>query len=220
MMKDSTEQPHFWQVSGQNQTYTELCNALYERELLRLSQCPASDVVQLPRQLASLPFYIRKAAQRILKVQSPLLLDSQNASWFASQAVSCPLNRQRPDQIARFFEKAAKPGLLVPVYQERLGVERILLDAIDEVDLAGQRLHCNQHGWFAFAGTPLSTDNTDKFLLQPVKVVMTACCCGHQWSNQKRSSPRALSLRELLLTTDLNWKNFAKPILRAPLATS
>ncbi|MEE2002518.1 hypothetical protein QWY20_13730 [Alkalimonas sp. MEB108] len=219
-MKDSTDQPHFWQVSGQNQTYTELCNALYERELLRLSQWPASRAAELPRQLASLPFYIRKAAQRILKVQSPLLLDSQNASWFASQAATCPLNRQRPDQIARFFEKYAKPGLLVPVYQEQLGVERILLDTIDEVDKAGQRLHCNQQGWFAFAGTPLSSANTDKFLLQPVKVVMTACCCGHQWSNQKRSSPRALSLRELLLTTDLNWKNFAKPILQAPLATS
>lgn len=219
-MKDAADQPHFWQVSGQNQTYTELCNALYERELLRLSKMTEAELPQLPRQLASLPFYIRKAAQRILKVQSPLLLDSQNASWFAPQAASCPLNRQRPDQIARFFEKAAKPGILVPVYQEQLGVERIVLDSVDEVDHQGQRLHCNQHGWFAFAGTPLSPENADNFLLQPVKVVMTACCCGHQWSNQKRTSPRVLSLRELLLTTGLNWKNFAKPLRQQPLAMS
>lgn len=220
MMKEAMEQPHFWQVSSQNQTYTELCNALYERELLRLAQPGAVAAEQLPAILASLPFYIRKAAQRILKVQSPLLLDSQNASWYASQATHCPVNRQRPDQIARFFEKAAKPGLLVPVYREHLGGEAILLDAIDEVDKVGQRLHCNQHGWFAFAGTPLGSDNADKFVLQPIKVVMTACCCGHQWSNQKRAVPRALSLRELLLTTGVNWKNFAKPHLQSPLAMS
>ncbi|MCH8537289.1 MAG: hypothetical protein LAT66_05885 [Alkalimonas sp.] len=217
MNEYAADQPHFWQVSSQNQTYTELCNALYERELLRLSQQNATDLTQLPKQLASLPFYIRKAAQRILRTDSPLSLDSQNASWFASQAAKCPLNRQRPDQIARFFEKAAKPGLLVPVYQEQLGIESFLLDSVDQVDHAGQRLHCNAHGWFAFSGTPLSEDNADKFLLQPVKVVMTACCCGHQWSNKKRSSPRALTLRELLLTSCLNWKNFAKPVQQPPL---
>lgn len=217
MNDDTADQPHFWQVSSQNQTYTELCNALYERELLRLSQQSVSELVNLPKQLASLPFYIRKAAQRILRATSPLSLDSQNASWFASQSAKCPLNRQRPDQIARFFEKAAKPGLLVPVYQEQLGVETFILDSVDQVDHLGQRVHCNAHGWFDYSGTPLDECNADKFMLQPVKVVMTACCCGHQWSNQKRSSPRALSLRELLLSSCLNWKNFAKPLPYVPL---
>lgn len=206
----AADHPHFWQVSSQNQTYTELCNALYERELLRLSQQSPVQLAQLPKQLASLPFYVRKAAQRILRADSPLTLDSQNASWFASQAAKCPLNRQRPDQIARFFEKSARPGLLVPVYQEQLGIETFSVDSIDQVDPVGQRVHCNAYGWFDYSGTPLDEANADKFLLQPGKVVMSACCCGHQWSNQKRSSPRALTLRELLLTSCLNWKNFAK----------
>lgn len=67
-MSDMTNlQPHFWQVSRENQTYTELCNALYERELLRLSQLSTEQLLRLPNRLASLPFYIRRAASNILQ---------------------------------------------------------------------------------------------------------------------------------------------------------
>ncbi|MDP5188942.1 hypothetical protein ORJ03_03355, partial [Rheinheimera baltica] len=86
MIDTSSNQPHFWQVSRDNQTYTELCNALYERELLRLSQLTTEQLLRLPNRLASLPFYIRRAASNILQQQSALALDSLNASWYYKQA--------------------------------------------------------------------------------------------------------------------------------------
>jgi hypothetical protein len=211
MIEPLSNQPHFWQVSSDNQTYTELCNALYERELLRLAKMSAEQLPLLQKRLAALPFYIRRAAANIVTCQSELKLDSQNASWFYKQPASCPARKQQADPIASFYQKAAKPGLIVPVYVEQLTQEQIVLDTVDEVDTAAERLHCNEHGWFSFNGTPLQSDNASKFLLKPNKAIVTAACCGHQWLNNERKAPRVLSLRELLLTSRLNWHNFAKP---------
>lgn len=212
-MSDMTHlQPHFWQVSRENQTYTELCNALYERELLRLSQLSTEQLLRLPNRLASLPFYIRRAASNILQQQTELQLDSQNASWFAKQAATCPARKQQADPIDAFYRKYAKPGLIVPVYITQLTHEQIVLDSVDEVDSQGMRLHCNEHGWFSFGGTPLESGNSDKFLLKPAKAIITAACCGHQWLNGDKKPPRLLSLRELLLASRINWHNFAKPL--------
>lgn len=212
MIDASRNQPHFWQVSGENQTYTELCNALYERELLRLSRLSTEQLLRLPNRLASLPFYIRRAAANILQQSSGLQLDSLNASWYHQQAAVCPARKQQADPIEAFYSKHAKPGLIVPVYITLLSHEQITLDSVDEVDVAGMRLHCNEHGWFAFTGTPLAQQNSDKFLLKPAKAILTAACCGHQWLNGNRTPPRLLSLRELLLASRLNWQNFAKPL--------
>ena len=180
--------------------------------LLRLSQLPAEQLVNLAGRLASLTFYIRRAASNILKQQAELQLDSQNGSWYSLQAKRCPARKQQADPIDVFYQKHAKPGLVVPIYIMHLNQEYILLDTIDEVDQAGLRLHCNQHGWFALSGTPLQADNSEKFLLKPTKTIMTAACCGHQWLKEDRTTPRLLSLRELLLTSRLNWRNFAKPL--------
>ena len=98
------------------------------------------------------------------------------------------------------------------MYITELTHEQIVLDSVDEVDMAGLRLHCNEHGWFSFSGTPLEQQNSDKFLLKPVKSIMAAACCGHQWLNGDKKPPRLLSLRELLLASRLNWQNFAKPL--------
>ncbi|GAB60085.1 hypothetical protein [Rheinheimera nanhaiensis] len=212
MIDAGATQPHFWQVSRENQTYTELCNALYERELLRLSQLSTEQLLRLPNRLASLPFYIRRAASNILQQQTELQLDSQNASWFAKQAGSCPARKQQADPIDAFYRKYAKPGLIVPVYITQLTHEQIVLDSVDEVDSEGMRLHCNEQGWFSFGGTPLETGNSDKFLLKPAKAIITAACCGHQWLNGDKKPPRLLSLRELLLASRINWHNFAKPL--------
>lgn len=208
MKEYNSEQQHFWQVSQDNQTYTELCNALYEREILQLSRLPAD---MLPARLSSLSFYIRKAASYILQYPSVLELDSLNASWFAKQSASCPAQKQQADPIAAFYMKAAKPGLVVPIYITELTLEVIVLDSIDEVDRDNERIHCNEHGWFSFSGTPLQTDNSDKFLLKATKPIMAAACCGHQWLNHEKTAARSLSLRELLLASRLNWQNFAKP---------
>jgi hypothetical protein len=212
MIDASMNQPHFWQVSRDNQTYTELCNALYERELLRLSQLSTEQLLRLPNRLASLPFYIRRAASNILQQQTTLELDSQNASWYCKQSATCPAQKQQAAPIDAFYQKYAKPGLIVPVYISHLTHEQIVLDSVDEVDTSGLRLHCNEHGWFSFSGTPLEVQNSDKFLLKPVKSIMTAACCGHQWLNGSKKPPRLLSLRELLLASRLNWHNFAKPL--------
>lgn len=212
MIDAGSNQPHFWQVSRDNQTYTELCNALYERELLRLSQLSTEQLLRLPNRLASLPFYIRRAASNILQQNTALQLDSQNASWYHKQAANCPARKQQADPIDAFYTKYAKPGLIVPVYITQLTHEQIVLDSVDEVDIGGQRLHCNEHGWFSFSGTPLAQENSDKFVLKPAKAIMTAACCGHQWLNGDKKPPRLLSLRELLLASRLNWQNFAKPL--------
>lgn len=212
MIDAGSNQPHFWQVSRDNLTYTELCNALYERELLRLSQLSTEQLLRLPNRLASLPFYIRRAASNILQQNTVLQLDSQNASWYYKQAANCPARKQQADPIDAFYSKYAKPGLIVPVYITHLTHEQIVLDSVDEVDPDGLRLHCNEHGWFSFSGTPLAQENSDKFVLKPAKAIMTAACCGHQWLNGDKKPPRLLSLRELLLASRLNWQNFAKPL--------
>jgi hypothetical protein len=211
MIEPISNQPHFWQVSSDNQTYTELCNALYERELLRLAKLSPEQLPLLQKRLAALPFYIRRAAANIVTYRSALQLDSQNASWFHKQLSRCPAQKQQADPIANFYLKSAKPGLIVPVYIEQLSLEQVVLDSVDEVDHAGERLHCNEHGWFSFNGTPLENNNSSKFLLKPNKAIVTAASCGHQWLNNDKKAPRVLSLRELLLTSRFNWQNYAKP---------
>ncbi len=206
-------QPHFWQLTPENHTYIELCNALYERELLRLALTPADELPMLPKRLSSLPFYIRRAASSILGYHTALGLDSQNASWFSRQFSRCPANKQPADAITSFYVKSAKPGLIVPLYSEENTQESILLDSVDEVDFKEQKLHCNQFGWFAFNGMPLQNENCNMFMLKPDKNIMTAACCGHQWLNMQKKEPRLLSLRELLLASRLNWRNFARPHL-------
>lgn len=204
-------QPHFWQATADNQTYTELCNALYERELLRLSQSAPTELLSLPLRLASLPFYIRRAASSMIRVESALHLDSQNASWFTRQLSLCPASKQQAGPIDRFYQKSARPGVIVPIYHEEKTLEQIVLDSVDEVDNEQQRVHCNQHGWFSFDGMPLEATNSNLFLLKPDKTIMSAACCGHQWLNRKKKEPRLLTLRELLLASRLNWRNFARP---------
>ncbi|MBU1619497.1 MAG: hypothetical protein KJ556_09870 [Gammaproteobacteria bacterium] len=211
MKKHSADQHQLWQGPAQDLTYTELCNALYERELMRYAKMPPEFLASLQKRLASLPFYIRRAASSILSHKSPLEIDSQNASWTGRQGPRCPAKEQGIEQIEQFYLKHNKLALIVPVYQNQQSLETIFLDSVDEIDLVGLRLHCNEHGWFSFNGTPITDENSDKFLLKPTKSLMTAACCGHQWLNSERKSPRVLSLRELLLASRLNWQNFAKP---------
>lgn len=211
MKKHSADQHQLWQGPAQDLTYTELCNALYERELMRYAKTAPEFLTGLPKKIASLPFYIRRCASSILSHKSPLEMDSQNASWIGRQSPQCPAKEQGIEQIEQFYLKHKKLALIVPVYQNQLAQETVWLDSVDEIDIDGQRLHCNEHGWFSFNGTPLTDENSDKFLLKPTKSLMTAACCGHQWLNNERKTPRVLSLRELLLASRLNWQNFAKP---------
>lgn len=205
-------QNQLWLNPEQTLQYSELCNTLYERELARLAQTPPERLMSLPKRLKSLPFYVREAANLLLQHPSPLTLDAQNACWLHSQAKLCPIPHvDESEGCFKYYDKYSKLGLLVPIYSLQQGLEQILIDSIDEIDSAGHRVHCNEHGWFAMAGWAQEPDNLHKLLLKPSKAIMTAACCGHQWRNAERKTPRLLTLREMLLASRLNWQNFAKP---------
>ncbi len=183
--------------------YIELCNAFYAREILKLSR--EQDDKRIRRMLASLSYYIQRAAEHVIHGNSPLQLDSQNGSWIAKQRVAPPKqdrNINRP-----YFEKNSYPGSIVPLAIIDKGELIIKIDSLDRV--MPDKMHCNEHGWFDLSGEPL--EQQDIAVLKPTKVNMTAACCGHRWNQGKRSHPRLLTLREMLLATQINWHNFAKP---------
>lgn len=102
-------------------------------------------------------------------------------------------------------------ALVVPIAVNHYGIENIVLDTIDEIDVVSATLHCNQHGYFHFSGAAKEESTVNqKTLLKPSKPIMAAACCGHQWLNVKRTSPRLLSLREMLLASRINWRSFSK----------
>lgn len=195
----------------QQRHFAELCNALYERELQTLAQQSINSVSLLQRKLAGLSHHIKNAAEHLLCHQAPIEVDIHNASWQSKQAAKCVVSRHDGQKTALWFERHAFRGLAVPVYVEQMGQQSIELDSIDRVDSNKQLVHVNKHGWFYFSGEPqvVSTNRLQhKTLLLPCKINMIAACCGHTWNHRNRTSPRALSLREMLLSTTINWKTF------------
>ena len=210
-MAVSDQQTNLWQQRPNQQVLSELCNALYERELNRLSQDDALSLELMKKRLASLPYYIKRAAEHISELFIPLELDSQNGSWFASQAVKPFSTKTVAEKTQQFYRQHAKMALIVPVSVFHYGIEQVVLDTLDEIDWQGNAVHCNQHGWFSFDGQELEPNKVyHKTLLKPGKPVMSAACCGHQWLNQRKSSPRLLSLREMLLASRINWHKFSE----------
>lgn len=210
-MKDKQEQNFLWQQRPNQQLFAELCNAFYERELARLSSDSQLDLLLLQKRLAALPYYIKRAAEHICDLNTPLDLDSQNGSWISNQAVKPISSKVDEEKTQHFYSRYAQMALVTPISVLHSGIEQIVLDSIDEIDFANERLHCNEHGWFKFNGHYIeSTSVLSKTLLKPSKASMSAACCGHQWLNQRRTSPRLLSLREMLLATRVNWRQFSK----------
>ncbi|NVK23688.1 MAG: hypothetical protein HWE10_02065 [Gammaproteobacteria bacterium] len=210
MLNDNAQQPTIWQQRTNQQLFAELCNALYERELARLSSDQHINLSTLQKRIASMPYYIKRAAEHICDLFTPLDLDSQNGSWISSQSVKPFSSKQQKDKTLQFFEQYAQMALVVPIVVNHSGIEQVVLDSIDEIDVANQRLHCNEHGWFSYTGEQQEAGLITKQLLKPSKPVMSAACCGHQWLNGRRTSPRLLSLREMLLATRINWRQFHK----------
>ncbi len=212
-MSQQDIQNNLWQQRGNLQVKAELCNVLYERELQRLSTETTISVDELKKAIKSLPFYINRAAESICNTYSPLDLDSSNASWLSRQSPHTLSSKHNDSATRLFYEKNAKMVLIVPIATQVFGIEQVVLDSIDEIDALNGRLHCNQNGWFYMSGEYLDNKtSTTKVLLKPSKVTMSAACCGHQWKNNHKFSGRALSLRELLLATRINWQNFGKII--------
>jgi hypothetical protein len=148
---------------------------------------------------------------------SPLLLDSQNASWSAKQSKNMPLSGQEKAQdygnaFSWYLQEDICVGLVVPV----LLVDHIIIDCIDRIDLDNQRLHTNVGGWFSLTPDVDEVINPNqsisKRLLKPNKKIMASACAGHTWQGNARQLPIIPSLRELLLSCAINWKNFKKPL--------
>ncbi|MBA6380896.1 MULTISPECIES: hypothetical protein [unclassified Colwellia] len=201
------EQTSIWQRDYQSADFAELCNALYERELGQLSIDPLLTASLMQGRLKSLPHYIKRTANSMLQVQTPLKLDVQNATWSAKQGVQMPLNGQDSESVKQWYLSATlHHGLVVPIAKD----STILLDSIDRIDLEQQRFRTNLHGWFSL--TELEQNQAIGQLLKPNKKVMTAACSGHCWLNAHRANPLTPSLRELLLSCAINWRNFKQSL--------
>jgi hypothetical protein len=210
-MTDPKEQTFLWQQRTGQQIFAELSNALYERELIGLSEDTELTPEALRKRLGSMSFYIKKAAEHISELYTPLDLDSQNGSWISNQSVKPHSLKAEQDKTELFYKEHVKMALIVPISVTENSIEQIVLDTIDEIDLVNNKIHCNEHGWFELSGHQLMGSNIhSKKLLKPSKAVMAAACCGHQWLNGRRTSPRLLSLREMLLASRINWRQFSK----------
>lgn len=197
-----------WQQQQGSAEYAELCNALYERELQQLAQADIQSVTAIQARLKSLPYYINRTVLRMNQADSPLDLDIQNASWSAKQAKVMPLNGQEPDDVWLWYQNIElTPGLITPI----LSGERILIDSIDRIEPSKERFRTNAHGWFT--GSSINDKNQQIRLLKPNKKVMTAACAGHRWQDNGIAAPAMLSLRELLLSCSINWRNFKMPVV-------
>ena len=210
-MAISEHQSNFWQAETDESLVTELSLALYERELKWLSEQQELSIQQLQKRIASLPYYIKRAAEHISRLSIPLEIDNQNGSWIANQSAKPFSIKADESKTNAFYIKHSQMALIVPVAINHYGLETVVLDTIDEVDDKQGRIHINQHGWFELSGRSLETSPaTEKRLLKPSKASMSAACCGHQWLNCKKTTSRLLSLREMLLATRINWSSLGK----------
>ncbi len=205
-----TQQTSLWQEQ-QSSDFSELCNALYEPELKILAELPISSVSAIQGRLKSLPHYIKRTASLMIQAQTPLIIDIQNASWSAKQGAHLPLSGQDINAVNEWYLSInITHGLVVPIHCNT----HIELDCIDRVDAEHHRFRTNAHGWFKLdEQVAVGTDVENVFqLLKPNKKVMTAACTGHRWINDHKANPLIPSLRELLLSCAINWRNFKQPI--------
>ncbi|PKI14169.1 hypothetical protein [Colwellia sp. 12G3] len=212
-------QSSLWQIHTETGEFAELCNGLYQREISIIAKGNFASAQAVQVRLESLSYYITRTAHAMLQVMSlghsPLLLDTHNASWSAKQSKQMPWSAQENDQecvdtINWYLQEDIYVGLVVPV----LLVDHIIIDCIDRIDLDKQRIRTNVGGWFSLAADELikKDQGINKRLLKPNKKIMTSACTGHRWQGNSKQIPIIPSLRELLLSCSINWKNFKKPL--------
>lgn len=208
MALDFKDQIDIFHLAAKYPNFAELSNALYERELQNLANSNISDPALLKRKIKGLSHHVRNAAMHLLDGNAPIDVDVHNGSWQAKQAAKCPIATQSTDKTLKWYVEHSRYGAVVAVYIEHLGEEHIELDSIDM--MASDRLHLNKFGWFSKTGEyfEIVPKQTRYLLLKPTKAILKAACGGHRWTSKGRSMPRALSLRELLLSTEIDWKSF------------
>lgn len=213
VVKFMMTQSLLWQSQQHSSDFAELCNALYERELINLARDELSTQCGLQAKISSLPHYVKRTAFALLNTQSPLVLDVQNASWSARQANVSPaisqLTAYDSNVLAWYRQQVLMHGLVVPIALDH----KIMLDCIDRIDVKKQRFHTNVYGWFDLTESNAKNIETSltTHLLKPTKKVMTAACAGHCWQKSQKIQPSLPSLRQLLLSCTINWRNFKQP---------
>jgi len=248
VIKFMVTQSLLWQSQQHSSDFAELCNALYERELIILTRNECLALASLQGRIKSLPHYVKRTAFALLKAQTPLELDIQNASWSAKQVATSPeisqLSAYDETVIAWYKSQELVHGLVVPIALNG----HIVLDCIDRIDLENQRFRTNVYGWFYLTDneTVSGASNREKNegdrvsaaiiaaeskaeskaekevtrrkvnLLKPTKKVMSAACAGHRWKDGQKLQPMMPSLRELLLSCTINWRNFKQPRVNLP----
>lgn len=205
---EHNHQTNIFNLSAKYPNFAELSNALYERELQVLASSTISDPVLLKRKLKGLTHHIKNATMNLLEGNAPISVDVHNGSWQSKQSGKCPLSSQTPDRTLQWYSQTAKLGEIVPVYIEQLGLQHIELDCIDMMQ--SDRVHLNKFGWFSKSGEyfDIVPKQAKYRLLKPTKNIIIAACTGHCWNVRGKGIPRALSLRELLLSTEIDWKTF------------
>lgn len=204
-----TEQVSLWQDETQSADFAELCCALYEREMTTLCRMQFDSAITMQNRLKSLSYYVKRTASSMLQAKTPLTLDIQNASWSAKQSAHLPLAGQEIDEVNQWYLSASLThGLVIPVADDT----HIMLDSIDRIDLDNNRFRANSFGWFQLDKQQHQTVK----LLKPNKKVMTAACTGHTWLNEHKAIPTIPTLRELLLSCAINWRNFKQTLAIKP----
>jgi hypothetical protein len=207
-----------WQTNKQNNDFAELCNALYEREVHLLANADITNIQNIQGRLKSLSHYINRTANRMVQVNelalTPLTLDVQNATWSAKQASKLSVLVPNEQDVFSWYltlinqKKKTPLGLIVPI----LKTDHIVLDSIDRVDIEKKRIRTNVSGWFSLIDANVEPSIK---LLKPTKKVMLAACAGHRWQgriNTTKLRPIMPSLRELLMSCAIDWKNFKRPL--------
>lgn len=206
---------HSGELGGSHPQFTEVCTALYERELLNIAHHGPNNLSIVRRRLAGLPHHVRSVARYLVANPSPLEIDAHNGSWYIKQPSKCPGVNQTGEIIEKWYARYAQWGLVVPILHTTVEGFHIELDSIDKLQQEAQGhlscLHTNLHGWFTFSGNCTETPSntyTAKKLLKPTKAIMASACSGHTWRHKSKGAPRSLSLREMRLSTKINWNNF------------
>jgi hypothetical protein len=215
MSDQQTNQTNIFNLAEQYPNVAELCNALYERELFSLASSNIKDPILLKRKLSGLSYHIKNAAEFLINEPTPIEVDVHNGTWKSKQAAKCPAAKLANNEVEfskaeQWFSKHHYRGAVVCIYVNDYGNEHIELDSIDLIPALAGKFHTNKFGWFSFDGTSLeeAKNHVTWRLVKPNKAILSAACSGHTWNTKGKASPRALSLRELLLSTNINWKTF------------
>lgn len=218
MFDTSDIQTSIFHGSDQQLEYAELCAALFEATLTDISKQPNLDTNRIQRKLGGLSYHVKNAAFKLLTIDNPLTVDIYNASWQHKQPRKNPGKDFISQDTVDWYLKHACHGLPVPVLIKDYEQMHIELDCIDILDMPNNRIHLNKNDWLLLQeneeNPPSLKSRQDRvtILQKPSKAVMSSACCGHRWTHKGVTHPRKLSLRELLLSTTISWKNFKFPI--------